>query len=99
MNLTELQKADPDTYNEIRSIFGAVIVKEELRPKIADDIIQGCLQRAIEKRGWGFALHLFNNPNRYSATIIEVGGSWHDSPHSNSPAEALLAAYLEAIHE
>ena len=52
MNLAELQKADPETYNEIRSIFGAVIVKEELRPTIADDIIQGCLQRAIEKRGW-----------------------------------------------
>ena len=112
MNLTELQKADPATYNEIRSIFGAVIVKGELRPKIADDIIQGCLQRAIERRGlaWDGSLAV-DEPAPYMAGIYEIGPGY-DGDHwtekhlsciaergGNSPAEALLSAYLEALHE
>ena len=105
MNLTELQKVDPETWDAIMLSL-AVEYAENKHLLISEysvigrDIIQGCLQRAIEKRGWGFALHLFNNPNRYSATVCRGNnGDWAESPNFDSPAKALLAAYLEAIHE
>ena len=101
MNLTELQKADPATYNEIRSIFGAVIVKGELRPKIADDIIQGCLQRAIERRGSSYQLayqpHIGPDDKHFHAYIWVGQNAFRGD--GDSFAEALLAAYLEALHE
>ena len=124
MNLIELQKADPETWEEIQIAFGqldryqeddnyCVDVMEtikcygELQFPITYYIIQGCLQRAIEKRGWTWSMDC----NNHRGVSLDIYIEETDEPDSemqmlavsrietSSPAEALLSAYLEALHE
>ena len=74
---------------------------------LAGDIIQGCLQRAIEKRGWTWSMDC----NNHRGVSLDIYIEETDEPDSemqmlavsrietSSPAEALLSAYLEALHE
>ena len=91
MNLTELQKANPGLYSVIRE-YSREHSPDDPR---YNDIIQGCLQRAIETRGWNWNLN--ETDKRYCAMIASFK-SVYDG-FSDSPAEALLSAYCEAIHE
>lgn len=108
MNLTELQKADPETYKDIGQLclYAAALPQYEIdedskdlpSPRIWYAIIQACLQRAIEKRGWDFTV--FRQQKRavggeFGAITGPIG---RDCSTGESPAEALLAAYLEALH-
>ena len=120
MNLTELQKADPETWEEIQIAFVqldryqeddnyCVDVMEtikcygELQFPITYYIIQGCLQRAIEKRGWYYSVGIDGNDSDENGK--KPGASIWTGEHilagwtGNSPVEALLSAYLEALHE
>lgn len=91
-NLLRLKELDPDLYSEIADACEKVDIEFE------EDVIQGCLQRAIEKRGWGWQVQTFDDPdpakNFYIAYV--VGDGHENKADKNSPAAALLAAYLEA---
>ena len=89
---------------EIRSVQyeAAFIPFSELPAEVAMNWLQGCLQRACEKRGWPIVLAFDCNPvhpRTWEAEIcngLENGvlGSAKGCP---SPAHALLAAYLQAL--
>ena len=79
MNLTELQKADPDIWKEIDMWMERIITLPET--DMGQWIIQGCLQRAIEKRGLIWAVFLpGDEPMPYMANIYEIGPGY-DGDH------------------
>ena len=75
------------------------------------DLIQGCIQRACEKREWTWCIYKQTpeEKNSHYADISKIvsgydGDYWHEDHEScitwedaNSPAEALLAAYVAAV--
>lgn len=98
MNLTELQKADPETW--------AAIMQWKAHDNVYDPVlwgyvIQGELQRAIEKRGWSYQLayqpHIGPDDRHFHAFIWVDQNAFRGD--GDSHAEALLAAYLGVIHE
>ena len=133
MNLTELQKVDPELWREIvrgiplqprgqyvsfycgqmtaHQFENCYLPLDQMMPEAAACWLQACLQRAIEVRGlvWDVSL-VVDEPSPYMAGIYEIdpgydGDCWNEQHLSciaecggNSPAEALLSAYLEAIH-
>lgn len=102
MNLTELQKTDPKTYDSIMQILQYV---PEYDAALWGDIVQGELQRAIEKRNWDWSLDYDNRQHSAIIGMIPEGKTQMGDYcilaecDGDSPAEALLAAYLEALHE
>lgn len=102
MNLTELQKVDPETWANImywrdhNSVYG---------PALWEYVVQGELQRAIEKRNWDWGIDYGNRKHSAIIGMIPKGktsmGDYRILAEcgGDSPAEALLATYLEAIHE
>jgi hypothetical protein len=96
--LEELKVADPETYEEI--------VGWHQPRNQALDHLQGCIQRACERRGWeidqnyrtrGRDGDLPQNMRHYAVVT-----SWDNDVHTyrgmgNSPAEALLMAYIAAV--
>ena len=102
MNLQLLQEADPETWDAIMLLLAVEYAKDKHLliseySVIGRDIIQGCLQRAIERRGWGF--QLMRSTGGKCLADISTKSDIVDGKPGDSPAEALLAAYLEAIHE
>jgi hypothetical protein len=71
--------------------------------------LQGCLQRACEKRGWGLVVEWSKDsgPYEWSAYTgheeppgaFRAAYSWGIRYYGGSAAEALLAAYVAAIKE
>lgn len=110
--LEKLRKLDPETWEEFNDDLGSVICEhrcdneekyfthKDCWTQVSEAWLQSCLQRACEKRGWSFQIILFNNPNRYGVSIVK-NETWIEPQHNgDSPASALLAAYLEALrHE
>ena len=70
-----------------------------------DAILQYCLQEACQARGWSWRMQGFpeiddDHPGQTCCTIMRRKGIiWYDhkTAYGASPAEALLAAYLEAL--
>lgn len=84
---------------EIRSVMykAAYIPFGELLPEVAEAWLQHVLQDAIRANGWQFKLQsvkIDGNPG-YESVIWIVRGERRDI--GNSPAEAILRAYLAAI--
>lgn len=91
MTLTELLEglkvADPETYEEISHLE---FVGWHQPRNQALDHLQGCIQRACEKRGWCFMVcnHIAD---------VSTEKDIYDSEIHDYPAEALLAAYIAAV--
>ena len=93
-NLELLKKLDPNAWAEIDKWLDRVNTLPETDH--GQWIVQGCLQRAITARGW--ALQQFQyagGEKRYAAGIFPIRGMFEGG--GDSPAAALLAAYLEAM--
>lgn len=104
MNLTELQKADPDLVADIAAdlayfdghiLFGKEKIPE-FEERIEQAIIQAGIQRAIERRGWDWALHYIGSYyakwTAFIQPVMAIGAG-------DSAASAFLAAYTEALHD
>ncbi len=89
--LKELAKIDPDCYAEIERGLEQVDIEYE------DDIIQGACQRAIVARKWGYSQIAKINDD-HVCEIWWPGACGMDSAKlpGNTPAEAILAAYIAA---
>lgn len=101
--LAELREKDPETCNEILQFELAGY--HQPRNQVLDHL-QGCLQRACEKRGWD----TINWQIKFNAEIGYVfqsriimwrknGNKWQQffAKSKSSPAHALLKAYLAAL--
>ena len=73
------------------------------------DALQGRIQRACERRKWGMVIEwsMDGGPYEWSAYIgheeppgaFKAAYSWSVRYYGDSPAEALLAAYIAAVKE
>ena len=60
-----------------------------------DDLIQGCIQRAIQARGWGY--QIMQSRVWQCQADISTEDDIIDGKSCVSAAEAILAAYLAAL--
>jgi hypothetical protein len=106
--LEELKEVDPKLYDDISHL--ELIGWQQSRNQ-AMDHLQGCIQWACEKQGWTWSVHKQTPEEEKShyAEICEIDpgydGDYYNQYHesgitwkeANSPAEALLGAYITAI--
>ena len=97
--LEELREVDFDAWKDIRFLLGNVGMDNgpreiPLEQHIYQDLIQGCIQRAIAEKGWSYQQILYQNPTIYEAYLI---GHRETIRRANTPAAAILAAYIEAV--
>lgn len=97
--LEELKEVDAETSFDIekRTLFLGIHPERDL---IRKAIIQITIQRAIEKRGWAYQISLTFQGTSFGKIITkDEDGSvrYHPDQASDSPAEALLQAYLAAM--
>jgi hypothetical protein len=87
--LEVLKEVDAKTYDDISHL--ELIGWQQPRNQ-AMDHLQGCIQRACEKRGWCFMVcnHIAD---------VSTEKDIYDSETHDYPAEALLAAYVAAVKE
>lgn len=103
--LEKLKVVDPEIELEISDI--TLNLDQWSRPYEAD-IIQGCIQRACERRGWEIEQNYRTRGRdgdlpknmRYYAVVT----SWYNDVHTyrgmgGTSASALLAAYIAAVKE
>ena len=83
---------DLDTDESIHVSFGEAVGRITRDSPQYQDIVQGCIQRACERRGWGFIIC-----NQVANVCTKT--STYASEIYDTPAEALLAAYIAAIRE
>ena len=115
--LEELKAADPETAEDIGDVVNVVSILSDgsfiLDAYYPDFIIQGCIQRACERRGWTWVVfkQTPDNEKSHCGEIGEVAPGYdreitmsnHEycmaSVEMGSAAEALLAAYVAAVKE
>ena len=115
--LVELKAVDPDTADDIGDIVNVISIMSNgsftLDAYYPDFIIQGCIQRACERRGWTWVVfkQTPDNEKSHCGEIGEVAPGYdreitmsnHEycmaSVEMDSAAEALLAAYVAAVKE
>ena len=94
--LEELRKIDPLVYvNSDPDML-------ELEDINMADVLQGCIQRACERRGWPVVLSFDCDPDHPQTWVAEICDGWAllgMAVRHESPSEALLAAYVAAIKE
>ena len=92
--LVELKAVDPDTADDIGDIVNVISIMSNgsfsSDAYYPDFIIQGCIQRVCERRGWGFIIC-----NQVANVCTKT--STYASEIYDTPAEALLAAYIAAV--
>lgn len=95
--LEGLKVADPETYEEISHLE---FVGWHQPRNQALDHLQGCIQRACERRGWPLVLSFDCDPDHQKTWVAKICDGWTllglSAGHA-SPAEALLAAYIAAV--
>jgi len=95
--LEKLKVVDQETWKQID------VGKANRLPEfdISQDIIQGCIQRATEARGWRYyqSLHYLAGEQKIYYSDLRDHDNYDISKGDNrdSPAEALLSSYLKAI--
>ncbi|MFA5409879.1 MAG: hypothetical protein WC343_13990 [Bacilli bacterium] len=115
--LVELKAVDPETVDDIGDIVNVISILSDgsfiLDAYYPDFIIQGCIQRACERRGWTWVVfkQTPDNEKSHCGEIGEVAPGYdreitmsnHEyctaSVEMDSAAEALLAAYVAAVKE
>ena len=109
--LDRLKGADPDTYQRafgwLKNVaWGRIKLDPEgyfLFPgqyPLRDALLQGVLQEAITSRGWQCVILSCTDHSRAAINGAERGWGMRDKiseQEGDTPAHALLAAYLEAI--
>lgn len=99
--LEELKGVDADTWNYLVK-WNVNMALPETSP-LSMYIIQGCIQRACEKRGWATTLEYVSwyAPARRWHAYISTGPRGCDTKDTaaDSPVEALLMAYIAAVRE
>ena len=110
--LVELKAVDPDTADDIGDIVNVISIMSNgsfsSDAYYPDFIIQGCIQRACERRGWEIDQNYRTRGRdgdlpknmRYYAVVT----SWYNDVHTyrgmgGTSASALLAAYVAAVKE
>ena len=96
--LNDLRRLDPETYNEIISVFELAGYRQPRNQAL--DYLQGCIQRAIAKRCWAYQVSCTFQGTPFGKIITKNadGTTWfHQDRCGDSPAQALLTAYLEAL--
>lgn len=101
--LEELKVADPEIYEDIGDIVNVISILSDgsfsSDAYYPDFIIQGCIQRACERREWPFHVAYYppEGPNApYYQAYIWPALKCHTA-QADSAAEALLAAYIAAV--
>jgi hypothetical protein len=103
--LEELKKIDPACYEEIARGLEQVDIEYE------EDIIQGACQRAVAARGWGHESGMYGigfgteegefrwiqTGWEYRAFVLDPHSHPIASSRGDTPATAILSAYLSAI--
>ena len=104
--LEELKAVDPETAEDIGDVVNVISIKSDgsftLDAYYPDFIIQGCIQRACERRGWPVVLSFDCDPDHPHTWVAEICDGWAllgMAVGHESPAEALLAAYVAAVKE
>ncbi|MFA5433315.1 MAG: hypothetical protein WC319_10690 [Candidatus Paceibacterota bacterium] len=106
--LADLKMVDYKTWNDIDLSLSFLI---NVNSPSGHALIQSCIQRACESRGWTWSVYKQTpeEEKSYYAEICEIGpgydGDYYNQYHescitwkeANSPAEALLGAYITAI--
>ena len=102
--LEELKRADSETYEEVSDL--EFIGWHQPRNQALDHL-QGCIQRAIERREWDLRQDQWiikqdgpNDVHHYATIekgIAETGEPFEYEGRGKSQAEALLAAYIAAV--
>ena len=95
--LEELKEVDPKLYDDISHL--ELIGWQQPRNQ-AMDHLQGGIQRACEKQELFYGQFSMSHPGPYSADITDANNvDHHWFGVGDSPAEALLAAYIAAVKE
>jgi hypothetical protein len=105
--LEDLKKLDQETYEKINDISIALHgydVDRNPNSRTIRHIIQGEIQIAVAARGWHWRLasaQMDESERGYSCVVMHrVHSMWMDmvaTRESDSPAKAILTAYLAAI--
>ncbi len=101
--LEELREVDFDAWKDIRFLLGNVGMDNgpreiPLEQHIYQDLIQGCIQRAIIKKGWKYVVSNDRARQPYGQIGIPISNVRIEYQHRNyadTPAAAILAAYIE----
>ena len=101
--LEALREKDPGAYGAWKAMHDVYSIREGCA--MSDAWVQAVLQDACQARGWSWRMQGFpeiddDHPGQTCCTIMRRKGIiWYDhkTAYGASPAEALLAAYLEAI--
>lgn len=105
--LEGLKGVDPETADDIGDIVNVISILSDgsfsSDAYYPDFIIQGCLQRACERRGWPLILSFDCDPDHPQTWVAEIcdgkGALLGMAVGHESPSDALLAAYVAAVKE
>ncbi len=95
--LEELERVDLETYRKWFNDYDILGLDQWQL-----DSLQGCIQRACERRGWPVVLSFdfdSDHPQTWVAKICDGWALLGMAVGHESPAEALLAAYMAAVKE
>lgn len=92
--LDRLKELDPETWSRVDKVLGLVV---HPRSPLGHYIIQGVLQEAIAARGWTWQVQIWNTNNLKFHIAYVVGGGRQTESQAETPAEALLQAYIAAL--
>ena len=93
--LEELKQVDPETYRKWFNDYDVLGLDQWQL-----DSLQGCIQRACERRGWPVVLSFDCDPDHPHTWVAEICDGWAllgMAVGHESPSEALLAAYVAAV--
>ena len=96
--LEELREVDPGEWDNL-TMWNVNKELPETSP-LSMFIIQGCIQRACERRVWFYGQFSMAHPGPFCADVTDSNNVDHyGSGIGDSAAEALLAAYIAAVRE
>lgn len=90
---TETELAEYEYDDENGSMVG-YIYQEDLIDSAKFAWLQACLQEAISGKGWNWQVQIWNTSNLAFYQAYVVGGGAEREAQAESPAKALLAAYI-----
>ena len=95
--LDELKRVDLETYRKWFNDYDILGLDQWQLGSL-----QGCIQRACERRGWPVVLSFDCDPDHPHTWVAEICDGWAllgMAVGHESPAEALLSAYIAAVKE
>lgn len=108
--LGELREVDEETFILLDDIDSMINWKAPNAPEghrhpldelVLNSVVQGCIQRAIEARGWEYVVSYDREARQpYGQIGIPISNVRIEYQHRNyadTPAAAILAAYIEAV--